>query len=204
MNSQRDPIAFIPVRARFSVTAFMGYGWYSVSYQGIRGYVQRGEYLRYEWTLHRGNMPFSSQSQGVVICSSMSIRDDRSLRATLLATARNGETLSILSEMGDWYQVRHVDRNGKETIGWARAIYIVKNPITVTALKSLQAYSYPSVAAKCVGELPTGTELIVIAQYNEFYCVNLRSASAFVLVKDCAINGGDVGAFKLPGTLARE
>lgn len=205
MNPRHDPIALIPAGGRFSVTGFMGYGWYSILYQGTRGYIQEGEYLRYEWTLHRGDLSFYDPYQGVVICSSMSIRDDRTTRAALLATARNGEKLSILSEMGDWFQVRHVDGNGKQTIGWARAIYIVKNPVTVTTIGQALAYSYPSLGAKCVGELARGTQLTVIAQYGDFYCVNLRSASAFVRVTDCAVNAGETGAVKAPGgRLSRE
>lgn len=197
MDMYQDPIFFIPVGERFTAS-FMGQGWYLVSYRGIQGYILKGAYLNYTWTLNLGDMLWGDE--GVVICKSMSIRDGRSTGAKLLTTVLNGDKLRILSEEGDWFQVRYVDRLGKETIGWARAAYIVKNPINVTTIKAAQAYCYPSLSAKCVGELAKGTQLIVIGQYGDFYCVNLRQASAFVLARDCAIytDEGEVGLI-MPG-----
>mgnify|MGYP003623882591 CR=1 FL=1 len=70
----------------------------------------------------------------------------------------------------------------------------VRNPACITSTKSTYVYATPDRGAKKVGQLISGTQLVVIGEWGEFWMVNLRSASGFIYkrdVEDNYINGGN-------------
>jgi uncharacterized protein YgiM (DUF1202 family) len=121
---------------------------------------------------------------GVVISENVSVREAPSTNATRLARPSNGAVLDIWSEADGWYYVTYYDEDGQVFQGYVLVDYIVINPVYLTTTKATYVYSTPSRASKKVGQITTGTPLLVIGEYNNFWVVNLRSASGFIYKGD--------------------
>lgn len=132
---------------------------------------------------------------GVVISQNVSLRESPSTSATRLASIPNGTILELLDEQNGWYYVTYWnDKTGSPLQGWSLVDYIVRDPAYITTTKSTYVYATPSRSAKKVGQLVSGTQLVVIGEYDDFWVVNLRSASGFIYkrdVEDNLISGGN-------------
>lgn len=126
---------------------------------------------------------------GVVISQNVTLRESPSTGARQLARPTNGTVLDLLAEQDGWYTVRYWDEKGNAPIeGYVRTNFIVRDPMFVTTTKATYVYSMPSRSAKMVGELVSGTQLVVIGEYDDFWVVNLRSASGFIYKYDIEYN----------------
>lgn len=126
---------------------------------------------------------------GVVISQNVTLRESPSTTAKQLARPTNGTVLDILSEQNGWYYVRFWD--GKSTMpieGYVRTNFVVRDPMFVTTTQATYVYSMPDRGAKMVGQLVSGTQLVVIGEYGDFWVVNLRSASGFIHKNDIEYN----------------
>jgi uncharacterized protein YgiM (DUF1202 family) len=121
---------------------------------------------------------------GVVISQNVSLREEPRTNATRLARPSNGAVLDILSESNGWYYATYYDKDGQVFTGYVLVDYIVINPVYLTTTKSTYVYSTPSRSSKKVGQITTGTPLLIIGEYNNFWVVNLRSASGFIYMND--------------------
>lgn len=145
-----------------------------------------------------GNVQYTQATpvySGIVISQNVSLRSDRSTGATRLASIPNGTYLDILTEQDGWYYVNYYDqKNASPLQGWVLSDYIVRDPSFVTTTKATYVYAVPSRSAKKVGQLISGTQLVVIGEYDDFWVVNLRSASGFIYKPDIEgtqISGGN-------------
>ena len=122
---------------------------------------------------------------GVVISQSVSLREAPSTGAKLLLSIPNGAVIDIFSESNGWYAVRCWDeKTMTRREGYLRADFVVQDPAFVTTTQSTYVYAMPSRNAKKVGQLVSGTQLVVIGEFNDFWVVNLRTASGFIYKAD--------------------
>lgn len=132
---------------------------------------------------------------GVVISQNVSLREQPSTGATRIASIPNGAVLDLLDEQNGWYYVSYYDGSGAAPLqGWTRVDFIVRDPQFITTTMLTYVYATPTRSAKKVGQLVAGTQLVVIGEYNDFWVVNLRSASGFIYKPDVSenvISGGN-------------
>lgn len=122
---------------------------------------------------------------GIVISQSVSLRETRSTASKRLANIPNGTMLDLLEEQDGWYYVRFWDGKSQTPLeGWVRTDFVVRNPQFLTTYQSTYVYAAPSRSMKKVGQLVAGTQLVIIGEYNDFWIVNLRSASGFIHKND--------------------
>ncbi len=123
-------------------------------------------------------------NQGVVLCEAVTLRESASTSSGKITSIKNGTWLTILNEQNGWYYVSYQESARKVYTGWVFGDYILRNPWYITTSAATYAYSLPDLSAKKVGQITSGTNLLVIAEYGDFYVVNLRSASAFIYKRD--------------------
>ncbi|MDL2318672.1 SH3 domain-containing protein [Eubacteriales bacterium OttesenSCG-928-A19] len=132
---------------------------------------------------------------GVVISQNVSLRESPSLGATRITSIPNGTVLDLLDEQSGWYYVAYYNAaNTAPLEGWVLVDFIVRDPSFITTTASTYVYAMPSRDAKKVGQLVSGTQLVIIGEYGDFWVVNLRSASGFIYkrdVDDNLISGGN-------------
>lgn len=125
---------------------------------------------------------------GIVISQSVSLREAPSTGARRIASIPNGSVLDLLDEQNGWYYVRCWDsKTQTEMEGYVVVDYVVRDPLFVTTTKSTYVYSTPDRGSKKVGQLVSGTQLVVIGEWGDFWVVNLRSASGFLYKRDIEI-----------------
>lgn len=130
---------------------------------------------------------------GVVISQNVSIRSTPSTGGGLVIRANNGDMVEILDEQSGWYTVSYWDGKSNTPVqGYARTNFIVRDPAFITTTQATYVYAMPSSNSKMVGQLVSGTQLVVIGEWNDYWVVNLRSASGF-------IRKGDVGYNQIGG-----
>lgn len=138
-----------------------------------------------------GNVQVDSISPvfpGVVISQNVTLRESPSTGAKQLARPSNGDVLDILDEQNGWYTVRYWDKTKGPLEGYVRTNFVVRNPAFVTTTKATYVYAMPSRNSKMVGEIISGTQLVVIGEWNDYWVVNLRSASGFIHKNDIEYN----------------
>lgn len=126
----------------------------------------------------------ASGSAGIVIDEALSIHQEANASSSVVAEAPNGAGLAVLSEQGAWYRVSY---DGTE--GYALKSFVVTQPEYAIANRDTLVYAMPQSGAKTVGEVETGTELLVIGEWEEYWAVNLRTASGFVRKDDVSYTG---------------
>lgn len=116
-------------------------------------------------------------TQGLVIGEEVSVYASPNANSNIVATATYGEMLQVLTEQQTWYQVR----SDASATGYVLKRNLVGDPEQVTALSNgTQLYAMPNLSSKTVGELQAGEQLYVIGEFDNFWAVSLRTASAFV------------------------
>lgn len=132
----------------------------------------------------------AADMDGIVLCETLSIRQQPDTGATTIAEAYNGDTLTVLAEQGDWYHIRFDDSaTNAHGEGYVLKRFVVTNPEYATALGNTFIYAMPSGSAKMVGDVQSGTQLLVIGEWDDFWAVNLRTASGFVRKGDVEYSG---------------
>lgn len=126
---------------------------------------------------------------GVVISQNVSLRESPSTGARRIASIPNGEMLSLLDEQNGWYTVSWWDsKSNTPQQGYVLVDYVVRDPQYITTTGSTYVYSTPSRSSKKVGQVVSGTQLVVIGEWGDFWVVNLRSASGFIYKRDVEDN----------------
>lgn len=132
---------------------------------------------------------------GIVIAQSISLRESPSTRAKRIASLPNGAMFDLLDEQNGWYRVSYWDGKSQTPLeGWVLVDFVVRDPSFITTTKATYVYATPSRSSKKVGELVSGSQVVVIAEFGDFWVVNLRSATGFIYKKDVEenyLNGGN-------------
>lgn len=129
-------------------------------------------------------------NQAIVITDSLPVYASPNTTAEVIGNASNGEILEILSEQASWYRISIWDTaSNVRKEGYVAKGFVVANAEFITARTKTLVYALPSTAAKTVGELEGGEELTVIGDANDFWAVNLRTASGFVRKNEVDYSG---------------
>lgn len=135
-------------------------------------------------TYQSGDFMGPNNDTAVVISRNLTIREEATTRGKKVTSVNNGAILTVYEtdEKGDWLLVDYTDSKGELYSGWVLAKYTIRNPLIITLLTgNVPAYSAPTTKSKLVGSLDKNTELTVIGEWGNFYIVNLRQASAYIL-----------------------
>jgi len=126
---------------------------------------------------------------GVVISANTSLREEPNTRAKLLASPKNGEVVNIVFEANGWYHLQYKDpRTNLMYEGYVRTDFIMAQPRFIVMKVLTDIYAMPQSNSKKVGQVPKGTTLAIIGEMNNYYAVNLRSASGFVRTRDVTLD----------------
>lgn len=121
----------------------------------------------------------------IVISKSISLRVEPNVRSERITTLPNATLLNVLEDQGHWLYVYAWSLEEKAYVqGWLKSDFVVRNPRFVTTHKATFVYAIPDRGGKKVGEVISGTQLVIIGEYGNYWVVNLRSASGFIHKSD--------------------
>jgi len=121
--------------------------------------------------------------RAVVLVSGLSLREAPSDSAKRLQLMPNGSHGYILEEREGKLLVQYHLRtkNGYEQYtGWINQEYTLENPAFIHLKNRTKVYAFASEYAPTVGQTQINQRLAVIGQVDDYYVVNLRSASGFI------------------------
>jgi len=133
---------------------------------------------------------------GTVSCSVLNVRTEASTEAKIATTLQKGDTVVILEQRDDWYQVL----TGGEGIGYVASSYIsgVETAKNFTATgtvndSNVRMRSAPSTSAQILGKYQNGTTVEIIGLNNGWYKVRHGGKTGYIrsdlitLIKDGAV-----------------
>ena len=123
------------------------------------------------------------------------IRTEPHARAAVVATATNGEQVTLLEDRGGWVQVKTSD----DITGWAeranleRVVETKRRVARYEAIRKLpplkgvitertQLYAGPGIFYPLVGEVADGTDVVVFTRDHDFYAIEHGTAIAYANV----------------------
>lgn len=115
------------------------------------------------------------KEQGYVLCESLSLRSNPNNTAKAISSIPYGTILDVRQVEDQWCKV-----NYQGTSGWVDARYVILNPRFLTTQNETAAYAYPASNAPRVGLIDPNTRLAILFEYDDYYVVSLRAASAFI------------------------
>lgn len=122
---------------------------------------------------------------GVVLSQTVTLRAAASRSSAALATLNNGEIMSILGSQSGWYYVRYTNpKTGASQDGFVGSDYVQTKPVFIITTALTNVYAMPYEGVKCVGQMPKHSTLLILGETQDYYAVNLRSASGFIRKAD--------------------
>jgi TonB family protein len=153
------------------------------------------------------------------------IRTEPNARAAVVATATNGEHLTMVEDQGAWVRVQNTDGLS----GWAERVNLERTAeqtrrlARYTAIRHMPAlkgkttaraalYAGPGIFYPLVGELPEGKDVNVFTRDHDFYVVDFNGAVAYADVETIDVSSSgthqldvqtaSTGPEPVPGTTA--
>lgn len=120
--------------------------------------------------------PVDKIGEAYVISRNVSIRTSPNESAQIIKSGLNGEKYNVIEENGAWYTIRLDDG----TVGYALSCYFMLNPKMVFTCEGAPVYAAPSLTNKRVGYVPAGELYVVIAETDNYYIINLRTAAGYI------------------------
>ena len=184
-NTSASIITTIPKGATVQVLADKdSNGWYKVNYSGKTGYVS-SSYL----TITKYSTPEVIKQTGYVYNldgALLNVRPKPSTSQAAIGTLSEGETVVIIGEMGNWYEIEF---NGITA-------YVAKDYITLTApapeVVKQTGYVYnldgallnvrpkPSTSQAAIGTLSEGETVVIIGETDNWYEIEFNGTTAYV------------------------
>jgi len=122
--------------------------------------------------------------RAVVLCEGLSLRESPSGNAKRLVLMPNGSHGYIIEERDGWLLVQYYayskSKGARQYTGWISQEYTMESPAYIHLKRRTQVYAFASSYAPVVGQTLTGQRLAVIGEVDDYYVVNLRSASGFI------------------------
>lgn len=127
-----------------------------------------------------------------VLSARIRIRTEPHARAAVVATATNGDRLTLLEDRGSWVRVQTADG----LAGWAERSVLEKTaevqrrikryeairrlpPLKGVATDRVQLYAGPGIFYPLMGEMAEGTEVVVYTRDHDFYAIEHGQAIAY-------------------------
>jgi TonB family protein len=129
------------------------------------------------------------------------IRTEPQARAAVVATATTGERLTLVEDRGAWVRVK----TGDNLEGWAERANLERTaeqqrrlaryaaikrlpPLKGVTTDRVELYAGPGIFYPLVGELPSGTDVVVYTRDHDFFAVEREGAIAYAGVDDVDIS----------------
>ena len=135
--------------------------------------------------LQRAELIPGSRPSVLVLCNTLNMYENASVRSRILRTLRYGDLLELIQEEASegLLYVARKDMHGDQLIeqtGWVDLRFVAVNPDFYIAMHLTPVYAFPSVDGKVITTLNTYNSLHILAEYPGFYCVSIRGAAGFV------------------------
>lgn len=115
--------------------------------------------------------------RAVVLCRSLSVRNDRYDNARKVKTLSAGDTFLTWESWDGWCNCYYSD--GAET-AWVRNCYVVEDPAYYITDEQTAVYAYGDTTAPCVALLGRNEEMPIILETDEWCVVSLRGAAGWI------------------------
>lgn len=118
--------------------------------------------------------------QAVVLCESLTVRQERSARSKAVKTLHYGDTLAVQDSWDGWARCFTSDNVDAGQTGWVNSDYIVVNPAWYQTDGATPVYAWNDTMAPKVALLRKGTVLPILKDEGEWLIVSLRGASGWI------------------------
>ena len=128
------------------------------------------------------NGPGQIGYQAVVLCNSLSVREEKSTKAKTVKSLRFGDTFVTQTVSDGWADVFQSETEGP--VGWVLTDYIAIDPAWYRCETSTAVYAWGDTNAPKVALLDRGTKLPLLGNMGDWLVVGLRGASGWIQKTD--------------------
>ncbi len=118
--------------------------------------------------------------QAVVLCESLTVRQERSTRSKAVETLHYGDTFAVQDSWDGWASCFTSDDVDAGQTGWVNSDYIIVNPTWYRTDDATPVYAWNDTMAPKVALLSKGTVLPILKDEGEWLIVSLRGASGWI------------------------
>lgn len=118
--------------------------------------------------------------QAVVLCESLTVRQDRSASARAVKTLYYGDTFAVQDSWDGWASCFISDDVNAGQTGWVNSDYIIVNPTWYRTDDTTPVYAWNDTMAPKVALLNKGTVLPILKDDGEWLIVSLRGATGWI------------------------
>lgn len=112
---------------------------------------------------------------GYSTAEDLNLRKEASTQSKSLAKLKAGDSMEILGEAGNWYQVQY-----KEKTGYVNKLYVNKEWIAFSNTSNLNLRKKPSASSKVLDQLNQGDSMIVLGKEGKWYKVQYNKKTGYV------------------------
>ena len=118
--------------------------------------------------------------QAVVLCESLTVRQERSAGSKVVETLHYGDTFAVQDNWDGWASCFTSDDVDAGQTGWVNSDYIIVNPTWYRTDDTTPVYAWNDTMAPKVALLSKGTVLPILKDEGEWLIVSLRGASGWI------------------------
>lgn len=118
--------------------------------------------------------------QAVVLCESLTVRQDRSASSRAVKTLHYGDTFAVQDSWDGWASCFTSDDVNAGQTGWVNSDYIIVNPTWYRTDDATPVYAWNDTMSPKVALLSKGTVLPILKDEGEWLIVSLRGASGWI------------------------
>ena len=118
--------------------------------------------------------------QAVVLCESLTVRQERSASSKAVETLHYGDTFAVQDRWDGWASCFTSDDVDAGQTGWVNSDYIIVNPTWYRTDDTTPVYAWNDTMAPKVALLSKGTMLPILKDEGEWLIVSLRGASGWI------------------------
>ena len=118
--------------------------------------------------------------QAVVLCESLTVRQERSAGSKTVETLHYGDTFAVQDNWDGWASCFTSDDVDAGQTGWVNSDYIIVNPTWYRTDDTTPVYAWNDTMAPKVALLSKGTVLPILKDEGEWLIVSLRGATGWI------------------------
>ena len=118
--------------------------------------------------------------QAVVLCESLTVRQERSASSKSVKTLHYGDTFAVQDSWDGWASCFTSDDVDAGQTGWVNSDYIIVNPTWYRTDDTTPVYAWNDTMAPKVALLSKGTVLPILKDEGEWLIVSLRGATGWI------------------------
>ena len=118
--------------------------------------------------------------QAVVLCESLTVRQDRSVHSKAVETLQYGDTFIVQKKEDGWADCFLSDALDAGPAGWVNADYIMIDPARYRTDETTPVYAWNDTAAPKVALLNKEVTLPILKDDGDWLVVSLRGAAGWI------------------------